>query len=84
MSGYSALARHYMGANEATGHSQFCAYGAGADCTCGKFNVDAGHDRGCVYADPDGPGGCICGVSGKPATFQSTATPAKSDDDLPF
>ena len=87
MNGYSQLAQHYMAANGATGHSRFCAYAAGADCTCGKFNVDAGHDRNCVYAHPDEPGGCTCSVSGEPVAVTAapaTAAPALSDDDLPF
>lgn len=87
--GYSALALHYMAVNEESGHKQFCGYGAGADCYCGKYNVDAGHKRNCSYADPDGEGECNCGKDGPVPVYEAPepvvpATPTDPDDDLPF
>ena len=43
------LPEAYRETNELYGHARNCAYGAGADCTCGKFNIDGGHARNCGW-----------------------------------
>ncbi len=59
----SYLPDHYRACNSESGHASNCGYGAGADCTCGAFNVAAGHERNCAWAlDPESPVPfCTCG-----------------------
>jgi hypothetical protein len=49
----SLLAEHYRAVNEADGHSTHCAWGAGADCSCGKHWTPCAHCGELVGPDDD-------------------------------
>jgi hypothetical protein len=58
----SYLPDHYRAVNEESGHAYNCGWGAGADCTCGYYNVKAGHARNCSWGDPEHYAeSCSCG-----------------------